>query len=103
MEGVQKLYTDNIIYVESNRHRSVFFYLESEIVNYRIYDKLDHIEQQLSGYGFLRVHKSYLVNMKHIRKISNYTIALDIGEELPVPRLRYREVKEAYVAYRGLL
>ena len=52
VEGVQKLYTDNIIYVESNRHKSVFFYLESEIVNYRIYDKLDHIEQQLSGTGF---------------------------------------------------
>ncbi|MCH1981189.1 LytTR family DNA-binding domain-containing protein [Ruminococcus sp. OA3] len=103
MEGERKLYTDNILYVESRRHKSVFFYLESNIVNYQIYDKLDCIEQKLSVYGFLRIHKSYLVNMKHLQKLSNYTAVLDTGEVLPVPRLRYQGVKKAYVAYRGIV
>ena len=103
MEGERNLYTDNILYVESQKHKSIFFYMESSIVNYHIYDKLDSIEQKLSEYGFLRIHKSYLVNMKHIRKISNYMVYLDTGEELPVPRLRFQNIKEAYVAYKGAL
>lgn len=103
IEGVKKLFTDNILYVESRKHKSYFFYMESEIATYQIYDKLDNIEQQLCRYGFLRIHKSYLVNMKHITKISNYTAFLDVGEELPVPRLKYQAVKEAYAAYKGAM
>ena len=111
MDGEATLYTDNILYVESQKHKSFFHYMQSGaansstdrsgIVTYQIYEKLDLIEQRLSGYGFLRIHKSYLVNMKHIRRLSNYTAFLDTGEELPVPRLRYQSVKELFVAYKG--
>jgi len=73
------------------------------MVSYQIYDKLDSVERNLEGYGFLRIHKSYLVNMKHIRKISNYIVSLDTGEELHVPRLRFQAVKEGFVAYKGAL
>ena len=103
MEGERKLYTDNILYVESRKHKSVFFYMEAEIVKYQIYEKLDWVEEKLSGFHFLRIHKSYLVNMKHIRKINNYTAFLDTGEELPVPRSRFRAAKETFVAYKGVL
>lgn len=103
VEGERTLYTDNLLYVESSKHKVVFNYLESGMVQYQIYDKLDNIEAKLSSYGFLRIHKSYLVNMRHIQKISNYEVILDTGECLPVPRLRFQSVKEAYVAYRGVL
>lgn len=105
-DSVRKLYTDNILYVESRKHKSIFFYMEhteSEIITYQIYEKLDAMEEKLSEYGFLRIHKSYLVNMKHIRKINNYMAHLDTGEELPVPRRRFQSVKEAFVAYKGVL
>lgn len=103
VEGIRKLYTDNILYVESRKHKSIFYYMESKIVTYQIYEKLDAIEQQMADYDFLRIHKSYLVNSKHIRKISNYLVTLDTGEELSVPRSRYQFVKEAFVAYKGAL
>lgn len=101
LEGDKRLYTDNILYVESRGHKSIFYYMESEPVTYQIYEKLDEVEKQLSDYYFLRVHKSYLVNMKHIRKVSNYTACLDNGEVLPVPRLRFQTVKETFIAYKG--
>ena len=101
LEGEKWLYTDNIFYVESQRHKAVFFYLDEKMENYHIYGKLDVIEERLSGYGFLRIHKSYLVNMKHICRISNYTAYLDNGEELSVPRLKYQAVKEEFVAFKG--
>ena len=103
MEGDRKLYTDNILYVESRRHKSVFYCMESDVTIYQIYDKLDAIEQKLNGYGFLRIHKSYLVNMKHIKKISNYEAFLDTEEILPVPRMKYQSVKAAFVEYKGAL
>ena len=103
LEGEQRLYTDNILYIESRKHKAVFFCLESKLINLTIYDKLDHIEKKLEGHGFLRIHKSYLVNMKHIQRISNYKAELDVGGELSVPRRRYQAVKEAFVAYKGAL
>jgi len=102
-DGKRKLHTDNILYVESQKHKSVFFYMQKTLETYEIYRKLDAVEQELSGYGFLRIHKSYLVNMKHIRKISNYTAFLDTGQELPVPRLRFQEARETFVAYKGAI
>lgn len=113
MNGETALYTDNILYVESKKHKSYFYYMQpcspnnsaapSGITTYQIYEKLDQIEQKLSDYGFLRIHKSYLVNMRHICRLSSYTAFLDTGEELPVPRLRYQTVRELFVAYKGTL
>ena len=77
--------------------------MERENVTYQLYGKLDQIEIKLERYGFLRIHKSFLVNMKHVRKVSNYLVTLDSGEELPVPRLRFHKVKEAFVAYKGAM
>ncbi|MDE5907683.1 MAG: LytTR family DNA-binding domain-containing protein [Lachnospiraceae bacterium] len=107
MEGERRLYADNLLYLESQRHKLIFYYMEEQtrkdIVRYHIYEKLDVMEQKLSGYGFLRIHKSYLVNMKHIRRISNYTALLDTGGELPIPRPRFQAVKEEFVAYKGAM
>ncbi|GFI02410.1 transcriptional regulatory protein YpdB [Lachnospiraceae bacterium] len=107
MEGERMLYADNLFYVESQRHKLIFYYMEEQThrdtVRYHMYEKLDTIEQKLHGYGFLRIHKSYLVNMKHIRRIGNYTAVLSTGEELPVPRLRFQAVREEFVAYKGAM
>lgn len=102
-EGERKLYTDNILYIESNKHKSIFHYMETDLIHYQIYTRLDAIEQKLSDCGFLRIHKSYLVNMKHIYKINNYVAYLDIGLELPVSRSHFRNAKEAFVTYKGAI
>ena len=101
LQGEKKLYTDHLLYVESKGHKSIFYYLENGRGIYEIYEKLDRIEEKLEGFGFLRAHKSYLVNGRHIRQICNYRILLDTGEEIPVPRSRYQQVKEAFAAYKG--
>ncbi|MDE6212031.1 MAG: LytTR family DNA-binding domain-containing protein [Lachnospiraceae bacterium] len=103
LEGEKKLYTDNILYVESRGHKSIFHYMEEKTVTYQIYEKLDNVERKLESCHFLRIHKSFLVNMKHIRKVSNYTAYLDTGEKLPIPRLRFQTVKETFVDYKGAL
>ena len=48
----------------------------------------------LSDEGFVRVHRSYIVNPEHVANINNYTITLDDSSEIPVSKARYKQVKE---------
>ena len=63
--------------------------------------KLDTIEGQLRDTGFVRVHKSYLVNVSHIAALdrTRSCFTLHGGETVPVSRKYYRDAVEAYMAY----
>jgi len=103
IEGKKQIYIEKIFYVESHKHKLVFKIFETGLKEYEMYDKLDNIELKFKEYGFLRIHKSYLINMKYIKKISSYKIILISNEELPIPKLRYQKVKEAFILYKGEL
>lgn len=97
-EGELLLSPEQIVYVESKLHR-LYFHLENENT-YTMYDVLNEWEEKLQGYGFLRIHQSYLVNMDYIREISGYAARLEQGVELAVPRAKYRQVRETFLNYR---
>ena len=59
-----------------------------------MYEKLDVVEERLLSKKFIRVHKSYLVNAKEIETISNYKVVLKNGVQLPIPRDKYKTVKQ---------
>ena len=99
LEGRQTISIAELYYIESSKHKLVFHLEKSEPCT--IYGKLDEMEQQLAMYNFIRVHKSFLVNYKHINQIGNYKVYLSNGEELPIPRERFRQVKERYYELRG--
>lgn len=103
IDGKKQIYIDKILYVESRKHKLNFKIFETVLSEFEMYDKLDNIESKLKEYGFLRTHKSYLVNMKYIKRINNYKAILISNEELPIPKQRYQEVKEAFILYKGEL
>lgn len=98
VEGTVTLDAEEIIYIETRRHKNLFHTAED---TFSIYRKLDEIEEQLDGMGFLRIHQSYLVNMRYVEKISSYVMWLTTGEELSVPKSRYPEVKKRYALFKG--
>ena len=63
---------------------------------YQVYKKLDEIQKQLeqSNKIFIRSHKSYLVNLSHIRRVSAREILLNNGERLPVSSSRKKQMDE---------
>ena len=63
--------------------------------------KLTDVEGLLGGHGFLRVHQSYMVNMKYIVNIASYRLELEPDIILHVPRNRYPYVKREYAIYKG--
>ena len=98
VEGQIRLQTDDIIYIETAKHKNVFYTKKQA---YTIYKKLDELEAELKDMGFVRIHLSFLVNMRYIAKISSYVLTLTIGKEISVPKSRYQEVKRAFALYKG--
>ena len=82
-----------IIYVEcTNKTLSIVMENEKLEITYKLTD----LEEMLKGYGFIRIHKGYLVNYRYIFSIERGEVILDIGERLPVSKYRISEVKEEF-------
>lgn len=77
-----------ILYFESSLRR-VLLHAKSGIAT--LYGNLDEIEK--AHPAFVRIHKSYLVNPRHIRALSAENVMTTDGEILPVSR-RYRQTLE---------
>ena len=85
----------DINYVESEG-RLIKFNLHNEVIT--VYGKISDVEEDL-GLLFVRVHKSYLVNMD---RIVNYTIdkvELNNGKVLPISRTYNKSCKEIIFNY----
>ncbi len=98
VEGDMRLKVQDIILIESHAHRNDIHMIDK---NYHIYEKMDILEEKLSGYGFLRAHRSYLVNMQHIHGMGDYRITMDNGEVVPVPRAKYAMIRQKYLLFSG--
>ena len=99
VEGEKRLRIEDIMYIETSRHKNLFHTTDGV---YSIYKKLNEIEEDLTDFGFLRIHQSFLVNMRYIQKISSYVLTLKNGKELSVPKSRYQEVKKQYTNHLDL-
>ena len=99
VEGNIRIPLSEILYFETVGHRISIHLVKRE---YHTYEKMKNLTERFSEAGFIRVHQSFLVNMKHIRNLNNYMITLDNGKEIPVPKTRYREVKQEYTRYTEL-
>lgn len=94
----------NILYFEAQLH-TVKVYVQQNtsktIREYSFYSSIGKLEQYLSDKGFLRIHKSYLVNMAHIQCYQFQKVQLLNGIELKASAKRYAEQKEKYLLWKG--
>lgn len=97
--GGERIVSKNeLMYVESYGRKVFFQLINNQYVAYR---KLDEVERELSDHDFLRIHQSYLVNMRFINDIYGYQAYLTTGFSLPIPRARYRDVREVYLYWKN--
>ncbi len=69
---------------------------------YTIAATLLSFEQQLDRHGFLRIHKSFLVNMGAIRRFRSRECILSDGTALMVSEKNYGQQKQKYLLWKGL-
>ena len=98
VEGEVRLKASDIILIETSGHKSIIRLSDQ---TYQIYEKLEVLEEKLKGFGFLRAHKSFIVNMGHIRSINSYVMTLNDGRQIPVPKARYKQVRQEYALFVG--
>lgn len=65
----------------------------------QIRGKISEYEEKLSSYGFVRVHRGYLANLRSIDNISSKEILLKTGETLPISRKKVDLIKMQYDSY----
>lgn len=61
--------------------------------------KLGEIEKELTGHSFVRVHKSYLVNLANVKDVQEEVILVKSEDKLPVGRSRKDAVRKNYLKY----
>ena len=100
-EGRKEIMLDRLLYIESNLHRLEFHVMEDDETVYTMYEILNVMDDMLSENGFIRTHQGYLVNVKCIENVVRYKGILTNGVELPIPKVRYTEVKKKFIACLG--
>lgn len=96
-ERIFLLKLDEVLYCTIVNKRTL---VRTEKVTYQSGLSLNQLADRLQGEGFFRCHKSYLVNLNHVKSIIphfKYTGVIklkDVETELPVSRTKMRILKE---------
>ncbi len=96
---------DDILYLEVQQHNvtlvTQMMTPERKQREYCFYATLSDLEERLEPLGFLRIHKSYLVNMKHLKIFRCREAILDNGTTLRVGEKGYAEKKQKFLLWKG--
>lgn len=86
----------DILYIEI-LNQTLAITMPNRVLNLKY--KIRDAETLLAPYGFLRIHKSYLVNYRAVFQIKKDSVLLTDQTELPLSRHRYQEVTAQFMQY----
>ncbi len=92
-----KILLSNIEYLESNLRKVIFVLSENREIE--VPGKLTDFETYLLNHGFLRCHKSYLVNIEYIDSIDGDVFCLTDKKRMKISRTYLQSAKKAYFDY----
>lgn len=94
--GLTKLLLEDIYYFESDI-RTIRVVCKTE--TYLFTGKISTIEEQISSKGFMRIHKSFIANLKHIQNIFKDSVTLDNQDVIPLSKHRHKQVQQRLLDY----
>ncbi|MGK0308501.1 MAG: two-component system response regulator LytT [Urechidicola sp.] len=83
-----KIHLDSICFVEA---KGDYIHIKTEEKNYVVHSTLKRIEEKLPDSLFLRVHRSYIINVKKIVDIEDNTVVIK-RDVIPVSRSKRPEL-----------
>lgn len=95
-KSIYKIRIKSILYFES---KGRIIHINTVGGKEKFYGKLDDAEEKLrtEKIQFLRIHKSFLVNMEYVEKISYDKVYLKNGEELRISEERKKMIQREYL------
>ncbi len=101
-DGTFTIAIPHILYFEGASGRKVYLHTAgNQKSTIECNGRLSDLESGLLGKGFLRIQRSFLVNMQHIRQVSNYEVLLDDEETLNISKPLFNQVKADYALWRA--
>lgn len=86
--------TSMVIYIQATDRDCILHMLNEKK---KVSRSLKDLQEQLPP-NFYRIHRSFCVNSDYVVKIERYTITMVTGEMLPIPKMRYMQIKEELTA-----
>lgn len=87
----------SISYIEIFKRKVCIYYDKGKTVEY--YSTMKILEKSLKEKDFIRVHRSYIVNLRHITRIQKEGVVLSDEKRIPVGITYYEKVKKAFKEY----
>ncbi len=94
--GCEVVPLSDVVYCEVLGRKVYLHKADGTITGY--YDRLEQLERRVDG-RFFRCHRSYLVNLDHVRGCQAGQVLLSQGERIPVSRLRERDLTRALLLH----
>ena len=91
----------NILYLESEQRIMQMHLLQSVRACHRFYASMTQMAAELEPMGFLRIQKSYLVNMEYIESLKYGETRLKGGIVLKSSEKNHPEIKQRYSLWRA--
>ncbi len=73
------------------------------VKSFEYYGTMKQLEQQLLKKNFVRVHRSYMINLKYIKKFQRTNLILKTGEIIPIGGTYTKLVNHAFSDYMSRL
>lgn len=96
--GLQRVPVGELVFVESFNHNQICTLSDGSALEVSI--TMAELMEALKDYpAFVRPHRSYLVNMDFIRRLTSRELLLVNGKRIPVSQSAYGELKNQYFTY----
>lgn len=106
VQGVLLHGRDGVVHVPFSRleyvevmNKTVSFHLADGVVREVSAALADFEGELLSRPEFLKVHRSYLVNLNYLQAISIKGAVTRVGHTIPISRLHYNQIKDTYMRF----
>lgn len=88
----------HLAYLEVNRKRLYFQMTDGRVLE--VPGTLAEIEGELlSRREFIKIHRSYIVNLNHVSALSQNSCIMQSGKDIPISRLLYDQVHKRYISH----
>lgn len=94
--GEMKLKLSDILFIESQNQNVV---INTSLDSYSVRGNMNDYEVNLTPEGFFRIHRSYLVSLGKIQRVSEKDVIMDDGTSLPVSRSKRTALKDVLFSY----
>lgn len=98
--GLLTLKSRQVRYMEGSRNYQLL-YVEGKDEPIEVKMTMNALEAMTEPYGFLRVHKGYLVNYQYIQRLASGHLTLQDGTELPIGRSKTGDIRMKYLSLIG--